>query len=211
MKSSMALVVCIVAMALFTAPAFAAGPYVGAEGGAVFLSDSTFSSTGGDTDLKAKTGFGLGAFGGMDFGTYRVEGEFAYRRNNNKEATSGGTTDPVGGDYSSMALMVNGYYDFRMVSPSVVPYIGGGLGGARVSLKATDPATGSTDIDDNDIVFAYQFAAGVGFPISNQLTLDLGYKYFATANPSFDPVGGGTQVDGEYASHNLFLGARFSF
>ena len=211
MKSSMALVVCIVAMALFTAPAFAAGPYVGAEGGAVFLSNSTFSDPGGDVDLKSKTGFGLGVFGGMDFGTYRVEGEFAYRRNNNKEISDPSGTFTVGGDYSSMALMVNGYYDFRMVSPSVVPYLGGGIGGARVSFKATDPATGVTGIDDNDMVFAYQFAAGVGFPISNQLTLDLGYKYFATAKPSFEPIGGGTQVDGEYASHNIFLGARFSF
>lgn len=211
MKSRMAFVLCIVAVAFFAAPALAAGPYVGGEAGAVFLSESTFTSPGGDTDLKTKTGFGLGLLGGFDYGTYRVEGEFAYRRNNNKEATSGGTTDPVGGDYSSMALMVNGYYDFRMVSPTFVPYIGGGLGGARVSLKATDPATGSADIDDDDILFAYQFATGVGFAVNKQLTLDLGYKYFATANPSFEPTGGGVKVDGEYASHNLFLGARYSF
>lgn len=210
MKSRMALVVCIVAMAFFTAPALAAGPYVGGEAGAVFLSTSTFTDPGGDFDLKTKTGFGLGLLGGMDFGTYRVEGEFAYRRNNMKEGSDSSGTTSLGGDYSSMALMVNGYYDFRMVSPTVVPYIGGGLGGARLSLKVTDPS-GSTFVDDSDIVFAYQFAAGVGFPISNQLTLDLGYKYFATANPSFEPIGGGTTVDGEYASHNLFLGARFSF
>jgi opacity protein-like surface antigen len=178
-------------MVFFAAPALATGPYVGGNAGAVFLSDSTL----GSADLKFDTGYGLGLLGGFDFGTYRLEGEFAYRKNDNKEIT---------GDTSSVALMANGYYDFRMVSPTFVPYIGGGLGFARVSEKATI-------IDDSDMVFAYQFATGVGFAISKELTLDLGYKYFATTDPSFEVSGSGAKIDVEYKSHNLFLGARFSF
>ncbi len=209
MKSRTVMVLFVLALSFIAAPALAAGPYVGANVGAAFLSTSTFTDPGGDFDLKTKTGFGLGLLGGFDFGTYRVEGEFAYRRNNMKEGSDSSGTTPLGGDYSSMALMVNGYYDFRMVSPTVVPYLGAGLGGARLSLKVTDP--GSTFVDDSDMVFAYQLAAGVGFAITKELTLDLGYKYFATAKPSFEPIGGGVKVDGEYASHNLFLGARYSF
>lgn len=209
MKSRMAFVFCIIVVAFFTAPALAAGPYVGGQAGVVFLSDSTFSASGGNSDIKFDTGYGVGVVGGYDYGTWRLEGEFTYRKNDNKEVTSGGVTDPLGGDTSSTALMLNAYYDFRMVSPTFVPYLGAGAGGARVAVKATD-STG-TVIDDSALVFAYQFAAGVGFVVSPQLTIDLGYKYFALADPSFDVSGGGGSVDGEYKSHNIFLGARYNF
>jgi len=212
MKNRM--VFALIALALFfvATPAMAAGPYVGAQVGAVFLSDSTFSIAGIDVgDAKFDTGFGFGLAGGFDYGTWRLEGEFAYRVNDNKEVTYGGTTDPIGGDISSMALMVNGYYDFKTVSPTFVPYLGVGVGGAQVSAKVTDPIDG-TVIDDSDTGFAYQFAAGVGIVASKQLTIDLGYKYFATTEPSFEVLGGGgIKMDAEYGSHNLFLGARYSF
>ena len=42
MKSRMAFVFCIVVVAFFAAPALAAGPYVGGQAGAVFLSDASF-------------------------------------------------------------------------------------------------------------------------------------------------------------------------
>jgi opacity protein-like surface antigen len=205
MKSRMAFVFCIVVVAFFAAPALAAGPYVGAQAGAVFLSDASFSGVGGSGDIKFDTGYGAGVFGGFDYGTWRLEGEFTYRVNDNKEISGGG---PVGGDMSSMALMLNAYYDFKMVSPVFVPYIGAGVGGARVAAEVSDSL--GTFIDDNDMVFAYQVAAGIGFVVNKQLTLDLGYKYFATADPSFEVAGGGS-IDGEYKSHNVFLGARFNF
>jgi len=200
-------------LTLIAMPAFAAGPYVGGNVGAVLLSTSSFAATDNAADggeLKNKTGFGLGLVGGFDFGTYRLEGEFAYRKNNNKEVTfTGDPTEPLTGDVSSMALMVNGYYDFRTVSPTFVPYLGAGIGGARVKGKMIHQDS-STIVSDSDTVFAYQFAAGIGYVVSKELTLDLGYKYFATAKPEFqDPDG--KKIKGEYASHNIYLGARFGF
>jgi opacity protein-like surface antigen len=203
----------VLVMLLVAVPAMAAGPYVGGELGAVFPSTSTASFSDNvpySADIKAKTGFGIGLLGGFDFGTYRLEGEFAYRKNNLKEITFvGDPTEPVGGDVSTMALMVNGYYDFRTVSPTFVPYLGLGLGGARVKAKAIHQDT-STIYSDSDTVFAYQFAAGVGYVISKELTLDLGYKYFATTKPEFQDTTG-VKVEVEYMSHNIFLGARYSF
>jgi opacity protein-like surface antigen len=213
MKSRSVFAVFVLALSFIAAPALAAGPYVGGNLSAVFLSTSTFvaSDNAADrSDLKSKTGFGLGLVGGYDFGTWRAEGEFAYRKNNNKEITfAGDPTEPVSGDLSSMALMVNGYYDFRTVSPTVVPYLGAGIGGATVKAKLIHQ-DGSTIIDKSDTVFAYQLAAGVGYAISKELTLDLGYKYFATAKPEFKGDDG-TKGKGEYASHNIFLGARYGF
>jgi len=199
-------------MAFVAAPALAAGPYIGGEAGAVFLSTAKFTSdnTADNSEVKSKTGFGLGLLGGFDFGTYRLEGEFAYRKNNLKEITFvGSSTEPVSGDVSSMALLVNGYYDFRMVSPTFVPYLGLGLGGARVKAKVIHQ-DGSTIADDSDTVFAYQLAAGVGYAVSKEVTLDLGYKYFATAKPEIRDANG-VKGKGEYQTHNIFLGARYSF
>ena len=213
MKRRAPVFIVILLLAVLAVPAFAAGPYVGAEAGAVFLSDTTFSSAGNpDINLKNDTGYGLGLVGGYDFGTYRVEGEFAWRKNDNKEATDDVGTFKVDGDYSTMALMANGYYDFRMVSPTFVPYVGAGIGYARVAAKGSEPTTG-TFVDDSDMVFAYQFAAGVGYVIGKEITLDLGYKYFATAKPEFEfsAGAGGGKVEAEYSSHNIFLGLRYSF
>lgn len=191
MKSRMMFVLCILAVSVFAAPAFAAGPYVGGEAGPVFLSDS--SNPIGGRDVEFDTGYGLGAFGGYDFGTWRLEGELSYRKNDLKD---------FDGDISSSGLIGNAYYDFRMVSPSIVPYLGGGLGFADVSLEAPG-------VDDDDVVFAYQLAAGVGFVMNKQVTIDLGYKYFATSDPEFATNAG--KREAEYKSHNLFLGARYNF
>lgn len=212
MKSRAPVFIVILLLAVLTVPAFAAGPYVGAEGGVVFLSEASFTVAGINTgDLKFDTGYGLGLVGGYDYGTWRLEGEFAWRKNDNKEVTSGGETTPLGGDVSSMALMVNGYYDFRMVSPTFVPYLGAGIGGARVSAKVDDPIDGPV-IDDSDMVFAYQLVAGVGIPVNKQITIDLNYKYFATTDPEFEIIGaGGIKGEAEYGSHNIFLGVRYSF
>jgi len=213
MKNGTPLFIVVLLLTVLAVPAFAAGPYVGAEAGAVFLSDSTFTSAGNsDLELKSKTGYLLGMVGGYDFGTYRLEGEFAYRRNNNKEATDDVDTFPVDGDYSTMALLVNGYYDFRTVSPTFVPYLGLGLGGARVTAKGSDASSG-VFVDDSTMVFAYQVAGGVGYAVSKEITLDLGYKYFATAKPEFDFTAntGGGKTKGEYSSHNVFLGLRYGF
>ena len=70
-----------------------------------------------------------------------------------------------------------------------------GVGYANVDL----------DGDEDDSVFAYQVGAGIGYAVSDQATIDLKYRYFATEDPDF----GG--VDAEVASHNIYLGIRVNF
>jgi opacity protein-like surface antigen len=72
---------------------------------------------------------------------------------------------------------------------NIVPYIGGGVGGAESIFDAhafSDQgqhqiAYGSED----DTVFAYEAFAGVRFMLTPNIALGLGYKYFATGNPTF--------------------------
>src|SRR3990170_4675645 len=102
MKSKMLFVLCFLAVSVFAAPAFAVGPYVGLEGGVVILSDSTLSGPGGSADLKYDPGFGAGVFGGYDYGTWRLEAEFAYRTNDHDEISGFGLSTSADGDTSSM-------------------------------------------------------------------------------------------------------------
>ncbi len=121
---------------------------------------------------------------------------------------------PLDGDVTSTALMVNGYYDFRMISPSIIPYIGAGIGGVNVSADITDPdpVEGGKVLDDSEIVFGYQFIAGVAFPVTKQLTIDLNYRYFATTNPELEiSDSGGVTAEVEAMGSNVFLGLRYSF
>ena len=44
---------------------------------------------------------------------------------------------------------------------------------------------------------------GIGYEINDKMTVDLGYRYFATADPDFNGL------DAEYGSHNVTIGIRF--
>jgi opacity protein-like surface antigen len=215
MKRGILALVVSSALLLAAAPALAAGPYVGLEGGVTFLSDSSFDVAGINVgDIKFDTGWGVGLTGGYDFGTWRLEGELVYRANDVKEFSDSAGSSPLDGDVSSTALMVNAYYDFRTISPSVIPYVGAGIGAAFVTADVTDPdpVSGGKVLDDDDTVFAYQLIAGVAFPVSKELAIDLNYRYFGTTDPSFEIVGGGgVSGDAEVQSHNIFVGLRYSF
>ncbi|MCK5914320.1 MAG: hypothetical protein KAG12_10595 [Desulfuromusa sp.] len=54
-------------------------------------------------------------------------------------------------------------------------------------------------------MFAYQLSAGVGYEITERITLDLKYRYFATEDL------GDSDGSFEYSSNNLYSGIRFSF
>jgi len=62
-------------------------------------------------------------------------------------------------------------------STKFVPYLGGGAGGAVSMVSATGT--------DTDTVFAYQAKTGVAYQLTENVMLDLGYKFFSTAEQSY--------------------------
>jgi opacity protein-like surface antigen len=97
-----------------------------------------------------------------------------------------GTVVDAGGDAEMGTAMVNLFYDFNMIDPSFVPYIGAGLGGAYVDYSITDPNSSITfQGKDATWVFAYQLMAGVAFPIGDGMSMSVGYKYFRTEDFSY--------------------------
>lgn len=179
--------------------------YFGINGSATLLYDSTVLERGKTTsqDAEFDTGVGVGAALGYDFGTTRVEGEVAYRTNDFDKLSTQTKSDESTGDCNSWSFLLNCFFELEGDSP-VSLYFVAGLGLSEISVDDVTRA-GRPVGNYSDTVFAYQFGTGLGYAINESVTLDLGYRYFATSDADFD----GT--DFEYATSNFTIGARFAF
>lgn len=173
----------------------------GGAGGAAIPGDRV------DFDNEFDVGF-LGGFtaGRLFENGLRSELEIRYSENDfDQTRAGGGGSSSASGDVSSIALMANLFYDFNK-DGTFHPYVGGGVGGAQVSVN--DFGTGGGDIfDGDDIVFAYQGGAGLAFDLTDRLTVDAGYRYFATDDANFRDSG--NDVDFEYTQHIAMLSLRY--
>jgi len=185
--------------------AFGGNVYLNGNLGAVWLSDSDLSQSDG-TKGKAEydTGFGFAAALGYDFGPARAEAEVGYRIHDyDKVGASGQEKVNAGGDVTGWDFMVNGYYDFENTT-SFTPYIGGGIGAAILDSSGVN-AGGINMSSGDDTVFAYQAIAGVAYIFAEVWAVQLEYRFFGTADPTY------SGTDSEYMSHNFFIGIRYDF
>lgn len=95
--------------------------------------------------------------------------------------------------------MANAYYDIDTGS-QWVPFIGAGIGWAKVDLN-----TPALPLGDNDNVFAYQFMAGVSYAIDDRWAVDAQYRFFGTQDATIQ------DADFSMNSNNLLVGFRYSF
>ena len=214
-KASLAVAAGGAMLALAATPSQAQGPwYASVTGDAVWVSDSDWSNNAGTNGtLEFDSGWGIdGALGYSLSGSlqgFRVEGEVGYRSNDidKVNVNNFGQLPGATGDVDVWTGLINGYYDIDLGS-NFMPYVGAGLGIARLSGNITVPGPGGT-VSDNETVFAYQFSAGLGYAVSPSTTLFAGYRYLATDDPDFSNAG--TTVSTEYHTHNAQAGVRFSF
>lgn len=195
---------CSIVYSFSTTAYSAEGPYVGINLGAAMLTDSDLTEPGFSASLESDMGFTGGIALGYGFNNnMRVEGEFVYQKNDVDKIEALGVNLDAGGDTTSLALLLNGYYDFAN-SSAFTPFISLGIGMAKV--EANDISIAGFQVgSDDDTVFAYQVGLGVGYAVSEKTSIDLKYRYFGTDDPDFD----GTEA--EYASHNFYIGLRFGF
>jgi outer membrane protein OmpA-like peptidoglycan-associated protein len=180
------------------------GVYVGAAAGVnVFPEDSDLGSAEADLDWSWATAGSVGyAFGNG----FRAEGEFGYRPND-VDSVSG--VPGASGDLSTMSFMANLLYDFRRPGWIVTPYIGVGLGMARVHADGVAPAVG-VSIDDSSVGFAMQGIAGVSYDLNEHVSFTADYRHIRVPDLSFD-TSAGTSVDSDYATNQFMLGVRYRF
>jgi opacity protein-like surface antigen len=123
----------------------------------------------------------------------------------------------VSGESLSLAMMVNAYYDFSNKS-AFTPFVTAGIGLANVDYDMSSQFINEYVVEydedynlvplkqsGNETVLAYQLGFGCGYALSEALTLELRYRYFATEDPAF----GG--IDMEYSSSNVYFGVRYGF
>lgn len=202
MKKTFMSMVAALLVFLVSAPlAQAATPYVGLSAGAAFLTDSDIEVDGDEFEdaIEYKTGFAVNGAVGLDGDMYRVEGAIGYQVNDWDAMYGVEVPDDEDVEVAILSFMANGYLDIEMPSAPVTPYVMAGAGLANVDFKFEDES-------DDDTVFAYQLGAGIGFEASPNVTLDLGYRYFATSDvePEDD-------VEVSIASHNVMAGVRVGF
>ncbi|NVN91904.1 MAG: porin family protein [Desulfuromonadales bacterium] len=218
----------IAALALLALPSAASaapprpGPYVAVFiGGAAPVTqdastnDFFFNQTFNDR-VRFDPGISAGGSGGYDFGFVRLEGELSYKHAEIASITEQGTSTTyrsMHGSLGAYTVMANGFIDLHNDSP-VTPYFGGGVGFATLHLSDTSGKLGGVRYNlydaDDDAVFAYQAGAGLEIALNRHLSLDLGYRYFATSRASFN--GDGSRESGmKFESHNGTAGLRFKF
>ncbi len=186
------------------------GPFVGIMGGANFTGDQDVSGTGVgiNRSVDTDTGYAVIPSIGYRFGNgLRSEIELGYRKND-VDGVSGSTSGS--GEIKARSAMLNLLYDVNM-NGRVSPYIGGGIGYAKVRYDGVQPVgIPGIGVNDSDRVFAYQGIAGLSYAVSNAVELAAEYRYFATQDPDMR-TSGGTSVETEYKSHAALVGLRYNF
>ncbi|EIT71687.1 MULTISPECIES: OmpA family protein [Hydrocarboniphaga] len=212
------------------------GLYIGVGGGINFLDkqkyDLYYPNGGGLVDDGTEIGqirFKDGWAGGLVLGYstdsgLRPELELLYRRNDLDHIhiepagllsgllTPNGTDpDGVEGKQDAQTAMVNLWLDLFRHS-RVRPYAGLGAGAARIAIR--DSGYDGEDFNNTaTTAFAYQAGAGLGFDLSDRLTLSFDYRYLRTDRSRFnllrdDPA---TRVRFRYEAQTALLSLRYSF
>lgn len=176
------------------------GLYIGGHLGGNIRPEAKSSGAPFDFD----PGFLGGLAVGYEFsGPLRLEAEIAYRSND--------ANDTSGAEWSASTLsyMGNAYFDYR-ITPLLRPYFGLGAGMGHAKLVLEIPAFfGVSRSQDTDFVFAYQALLGLGLDLSDNFTLNVGYRYFATSDPGYS-LSGFTVIT-EIESHEFLVGGRIRF
>ena len=190
--------------------------YVSMSGlyGLPFDSSLDASYPGGRLTAKVgmESGFGFTVAGGYKIlDSLGVEIEAAYRQSGfgrigNWAAHPAGAPRPVAlplrttvsGNVSMWSVLANVVFEVR--AWKLRPYGGFGVGFVRTSFdfkKITVSASGLQGIDDFSVElagkgtatsFAYQGMAGVAYPVSDRVTVRVGYRFFEAVDPKFGGV-----------------------
>jgi OmpA-OmpF porin, OOP family len=157
---------------------------------------------------------GTGAIGYAFDNGFRLEGELGYRYNDIEIQPA--NVNGRGGNAHAGSAMINGIFDFNR-GGGIEPYVGLGVGLGRVYAHSNNtPGTPAAfqGFDDSDTGLAWQAMAGLGLAVSEQLTIDVGYRYFAVPNLEFvGRVGTSTprSYEADYDNQAVTVGLRWQF
>jgi opacity protein-like surface antigen len=190
------------------------GPYVGGYFGGSMLTEAKSTDKQGDFSLTFDPASMFSGVAGWELepghplGEGRVELEYARRSNKLTKAKFVEGSVKADGTVISDSLLFNCIGVFRDKS-SMTPYAGAGVGAARIESNNLT-ITGQPFSSGSKVVLAYQLLAGLDFALSEQVTLDLGYRFLGCSAPKFTETGG-QKYTMDYYSHTVILGVRLGF
>ena len=130
------------------------------------------------------------------------------------------TADPLHTSVTTHTLMFNAYYDLGKWMDRFVPYVGAGVG---VAYNRTDdvyftgnPALINRIEGDDRWSLAWSLMAGVGWQVTERVTLDFGYRYLDMGKAEsghIDTAGfwnPKVRLD-DLTAHEIKFGLRFAF
>jgi opacity protein-like surface antigen len=181
--------------------------YVSVFGGASLLNDvsGVYNSTVNIVG-RFNTGYLLGgAIGAHISDHFRAEVELSHSSWGLKDASIyGGPFMPASGTANATYLMGNLWYDFSNGS-AFTPYVGGGLGAAWSNLQVNAGPVSSTSTN-----LAFQIGVGAKYAISDNIDLDIGYRFKDVQNVNWTEPSG-TLAGVGLVSHNIQAGITFNF
>ena len=201
-------------LASASSTALADSTYVGVHGMWTDLKDFDFKVAPGTVESRFDSGMGFGITLGRTFDQFRGELEYSSRKNDIKSHSLNGGSTLAGskGEAKSDAFMLNGYYDINTNS-AFVPYIGAGIGMAKVKFDDFGVDAIPDVLNDNESQLAYQFMAGGEYRFADTWGLFAEYRYFATedVDVTTSAATGGVANSIAYKTNNVLVGARFMF
>jgi opacity protein-like surface antigen len=166
-------------------------------------------------DAKYKTALTGQVGAGYDFGRFRIEQTLGYTSNelNSKDLKSDGFSGD--GRTRALSMTIAGYVDIP-VTDRIVPYVGGGVGAARVEtrLSSQNATTGATSsFNGKDWGLMWHADAGVGVRMSPKTTLEFGARYSQTSGLKYDGLNAAikTRYEPKLSSVSGTVGVRHVF
>jgi opacity protein-like surface antigen len=155
---------------------------------------------------------------GYSFGGFRLEATGGYARNAlDRKSPAKAAAFDAGGRLNKLDLLVSGYVDL-MPNGTISPFIGAGIGAARVStnIQRTAGLTGGTVLKDRDWGFAYHGTAGVAVKLGEKSAVELGVRHERVTGIKLDGTVGTPAVarsfkTNGYRSTTALVGLRVGF
>lgn len=178
--------------------------------------------------IENKDNYGFNAAVGVStklpYGAVRGEFEFGYKHGikdnyTDAEGVANGATSILKADIET--YMFNLYYDID-TGTKLTPYVGAGIGLAHIDAKSSydHPGAAYSHVNESDTKFAWQLSAGAAYALTDNLAVDLGYRYTdlgsIKGNSDFmdaqtGAVAAPLNMKADFESHEVMLGARYTF
>lgn len=196
------------------------GPYVGLRGGAAIADDTSFASTvpavGTITNEYEDWNLTGSAFAGYEMEFFpgfggRIEAELGYASLNIEDHLQGGVLPGGDGDTTVFSGMVNAYVDANL--GAFRPFAGVGLGMAQVSFNDHSTTANGVLMDDDDTNFAWQVSGGVGYDLTDHITLEglVRYQSIMDVGLTSTVAGGSVSSSTDLNTTSAMLGLRYRF